>query len=168
MRRVLAISALALVAAASAGAKPAPFRLTSPAFANNATIPERYTCHGENISPALRWTGAPKGTRGFAIELHDPDAPLAGGFTHWLGWGIARTARGLRVDQAAPVEGANGAGEPSYTGPCPPSGVHRYVFTIWALKAPLTLKSGADRATFRRALRGKTLAQARLVGRFGA
>jgi Raf kinase inhibitor-like YbhB/YbcL family protein len=166
--RAAALVALGLVVVASASAKPAPFKLTSPAFANNATIPERYTCRGENVSPALRWTAPPKGTRGFAIELHDPDAPLAGGFTHWLGWAIPGSARGLRVDQAAPVEGANGAGEPAYTGPCPPSGVHRYVFTVWALKAPLVLKSGADRAAFRRALRGKTLAQARLVGRFGA
>jgi Raf kinase inhibitor-like YbhB/YbcL family protein len=168
MARLAAVLAVALVAATSAGAAAPKLRLTSPAFANIATIPERYTCHGENLSPALRWTGAPKGTKGFAIELHDPDAPLAGGFTHWLGWGIPGSARGLRTDQAAPVEGANGAGEPSYTGPCPPSGVHRYVFTVWALKAPLVLRSGADRATFRRALRGKTLAQARLVGRFGS
>jgi Raf kinase inhibitor-like YbhB/YbcL family protein len=166
--RAVALVVLGLVVVASASAKPAPFRLTSPAFAAGATIPDRYTCRGENVSPALRWTAPPRGTRSFALELHDPDAPLPGGFTHWLGWGIRSTARGLRVDQAAPVEGANGAGEPSYTGPCPPSGVHRYVFTVFALRAPLTLRSGANRAAFRAALRGKVLAQARLVGRFGA
>jgi Raf kinase inhibitor-like YbhB/YbcL family protein len=127
-----------------------------------------YTCRGDNVSPPLRWTAPPKGTRSFALELHDPDAPLPGGFTHWLGWGIAAKARGLATGRAAPVEGANGAGEPAYTGPCPPSGVHRYVFTLFALKAPLRLRSGADRATFRRALKGKVLARARLVGRFGA
>ena len=168
MARVLAALALALSLAAVAGAATPPLRLTSTAFKNNATIPERYTCRGDNVSPPLRWTAPPKGTKGFALELHDPDAPLAGGFTHWLGWGIRASARGLPIDTAAPVEGANGAGEPAYTGPCPPSGVHRYVFTLFALKTPLTLRSGADRAAFRAALKGKVLAQARLVGRFGA
>jgi Raf kinase inhibitor-like YbhB/YbcL family protein len=152
--RLLAALALAAVAVSSAGAAAKPLRLTSPAFANNATSPDRYTCRGENVSPALRWTAPPKRTRSFALELHDPDAPLPGGFTHWLGWGIRSTARGLRVGQAAPVEGANGSGEPAYTGPCPPSGVHRYRFTLFALDAPLRLKSGADRAAFRAALKG--------------
>ena len=168
MRRPLVPVLLALVVVASAGAARTPFRLTSTAFANGATIPERYTCHGDNLSPPLRWTAPPTATRSLALELHDPDAPLPGGFTHWLGWGIKASARGLRVGQAAPVEGANGAGEPAYTGPCPPSGVHRYVFTLYALRAPLTLRTGADRAAFQAALRGKVIARARLVGRFGA
>jgi Raf kinase inhibitor-like YbhB/YbcL family protein len=166
MGRVLTVLALVAVVASTAGAATTrPLRLTSPAFANGATIPERYTCRGENLSPPLRWTAPPRGTRGFALELHDPDAPRPGGFTHWLGWGIPASARGLPTGRQAPVEGANGSGEPDYTGPCPPSGVHRYVFTLFALRAPLRLRTGADRAEFRRALRGKVLAQARLVGR---
>jgi Raf kinase inhibitor-like YbhB/YbcL family protein len=169
MACLLAVLALAAVAASAAGGAPAkPLRLTSTAFSNGATIPMRFTCRGANLSPPLRWTKPPRGTRSFALELHDPDAPLAGGFTHWLGWGFAAKARGLRAGKRAPVEGANGSGEPGYTGPCPPSGVHRYVFSLFALSAPLKLRTGADRAAFRRALRGKVLAKARLVGRFGA
>jgi Raf kinase inhibitor-like YbhB/YbcL family protein len=165
--RLLAVLALAAVAASTAGAAAKPFRLTSPAFANNGTIPHHYTCLEDNVSPPLRWTAPPKGTRSFALEMHDPDAPIAGGFTHWLGWGFKSTARGLRTGQAAPVEGANGSGEPAYTGPCPPSGVHRYRFTLFALDAPLRLKTGADRAAFRRAIKGHVLASSLLVGRFG-
>jgi Raf kinase inhibitor-like YbhB/YbcL family protein len=168
VRRLLVPVLLAVVVVSSASAARAPFRLTSPAFASNATIPERYTCRGDNLSPPLRWTAPPKGTKSFALELHDPDAPRAGGFTHWLAWGIRPSVRGLAVGRRAPTEGANGSGEPGYTGPCPPSGIHRYVFTLFALKAPLTLRTGADRAAFRAALKGKVLARARLVGRFGA
>jgi len=168
MGRLLAALALAAVAASAAGAAAKPLRLTSPAFASNGAIPERYTCHGENLSPALRWTAPPKRTRSFALELHDPDAPLRGGFTHWLGWGIKPGARGLATGARPPIEGANGSGEPGYTGPCPPSGVHRYRFTLFALDAPLRLKTGADRAAFRRALKGHVLASSLLVGRFAA
>src|SRR5215216_4645491 len=117
MGRLLAALAFAAVAASSAGAAARPLRLTSAAFASGATIPERYTCHGENLSPPLRWTAPPRRTRSFALELHDPDAPRAGGFTHWLGWGIPASARGLATGKRAPLEGANGSGEPGYTGP---------------------------------------------------
>ena len=76
-------------------------------------------------------------------------------------------ARTLRAGQHAPREGTNDAGGIGYTGPCPPSGVHRYVFRLYALKAPLRLARGASRKQFLAALRGKTLAVARLVGRYG-
>lgn len=154
------------VAVPSSGAAPA-FRLSSSAFQPGMQIPVVYTCQGDNVSPPLRWTAPPRRTRSFALELHDPDAPLPGGFTHWLAWGFRPSVRGLRTGAQGPIEGANGAGEPAYTGPCPPSGIHRYVFTVWALNAPLRLREGADRAAFRRALRGHVLARAQLVGRFG-
>jgi Raf kinase inhibitor-like YbhB/YbcL family protein len=165
-RIVLVVAAVAVAASAAGHAAPA-FRLSSPAFKAGARIPERFTCLGDNLSPPLRWTAPPARTRSFALELHDPDAPLAGGFTHWLGWGFRATARGIATDRHAPVEGANGGGAPGYTGPCPPSGVHRYRFTVYALDAPLRLRAGADRAAFQRALRGHVLARAVLVGRFG-
>jgi len=166
-RIVPALLACLALAAPTAAAAPS-LRLSSPAFGQGQAIPARYTCRGENVSPPLRWTAPPARTRSFALELHDPDAPVPGGFTHWLAWGFAASARGLRTGAEAPVEGANAAGRPGYTGPCPPSGVHRYVFTLWALDAPLRLPRGADRSAFRRALRGHVLASAQLVGRFGA
>jgi len=90
-----------------------------------------------------------------------------GTFTHSLAWDIAATARGLRAGQRAPREGTNDAGRIGCTGPCPPSGNHRYVFRLYALEAPLTLARGASRAQFLAALRGRSLAVARLVGRYG-
>jgi Raf kinase inhibitor-like YbhB/YbcL family protein len=144
----------------------AAFALTSPAFTSNGTIPRRYTCDGANVSPALRWTAPPRGTRSLALLVNDPDAP-AGTFTHWLGWNISVKARSLRAGQHAPAEGRNDAGGVGYTGPCPPSGVHRYVFRLYALDRPLALLRGASAADFTRALRGHVLRVATLVGRYG-
>lgn len=144
----------------------AAFSLASGVFQPDSTIPLAYTCDGTNVSPPLRWTAPPKRARSFAILMDDPDAP-SGTFTHWIGWNIPVKARSLRVGQRAPREGTNDAGQVGYTGPCPPSGVHRYVFRLYALKAPLQLARGASRTQFLAALRGKTLAVARLVGRYG-
>jgi Raf kinase inhibitor-like YbhB/YbcL family protein len=144
----------------------AAFSLTSSVFQAGATIPQAYTCDGRNTSPPLRWTAPPKGTQSLALLMDDPDAP-GGTFTHWLGWNISPKARSLRAGQPAPREGTNDAGRIGYTGPCPTSGTHRYVFRLYALKAPLGLARGASRAQFLTALKGKKLAVARLVGRYG-
>jgi Raf kinase inhibitor-like YbhB/YbcL family protein len=119
--RAVSLLAIGLVAvtASSAGGAATPFRLTSPAFPAGGTIPTRYTCLGDNVSPALRWTAPPARTRSFALEVHDPDAPRAGGFTHWLAWGFRASARGLGVDKRAPIEGAGDSGAFGYTGPVP-------------------------------------------------
>ena len=155
-----------LALAASVFALAAGFSLSSSAFRPGGTIPRVYTCDGRNVSPPLRWTEPPAGTRSFAILMDDPDAPV-GTFTHWIGWGIPAKARALRVGQRAPAEGRNDAGRIGYIGPCPPSGVHRYVFRLNALKAPLRLAPGASRAAFLRALRGRALSTATLIGRYG-
>ncbi len=170
MSRVWALAAAAAAVWVGAGAgAAAQFRLTSPAFKQGARIPVRFTCRGAGTSPPLSWTLPPKGTRSFAIELEDPDASVQGGFTHWLGWGIKASARGLAAGQAAPVSGRNGTGTLGYTGPCPPSGVHHYHFTLYALNlGRLPVAPGADRAAFQHALRGHVLARATLVGTFAA
>lgn len=166
MGRLLASAALVAVMLATAAAGAARFTLRSPAFASGEPIPVRFTCDGENVSPALRWTAPPAATRSLALIMDDPDAP-GGTFTHWLAWNIAATARGLRAGQRAPREGTNDAGRIGYTGPCPPSGVHRYVFRLYALETPLRLARGASRAQFLAAIRGRSLAVSRLVGRYG-
>jgi Raf kinase inhibitor-like YbhB/YbcL family protein len=141
------------------------FTLSSPAFAQGRTIPIAYTCDGRNVSPALRWTAPPKATRSFALIMDDPDAP-SGTFTHWLAWSIPAGARRLVVGQRPLREGTNGAGRIGYVGPCPPSGTHRYVFRLYALRTPIHLARGAARARFSAALRGKVVGTARLVGRY--
>ena len=116
-RRAAAVSIAVLfpaVLAASASAAPSKFTLTSPAFAPGAKIPSRFTCDGANTIVPLRWTGAPAGTRSFALIVDDPDAP-SGNFLHRLSWGIAGTATSL--PGRAPLEGTNGAGQPGWTGP---------------------------------------------------
>ena len=130
-----------------------PFSLTSPDVAAGATMKMEqvfngFGCTGQNVSPALAWTGAPANTKSFALILHDPDAPTGvGGFTHWIVYNIPATARGL--DKGAGAAGAAGKlpagaaqsptsfGMPGYGGPCPPAGdrPHRYVFTLYALSA---------------------------------
>ena len=163
---VAGAAAAAAVAGSSAAIGPV---LSSPAFAAGGRIPAAYTCSGQGKRPALAWNGLPAGTRSLAIEVVDPDAPVPGGFTHWLAWNIAPGQGGagsLAGSAKVPREGLPGFGAPGWVGPCPPSGVYRYVFTLYALKAPLALAPGADRAAFERAVRG-ALAKATLIGRYG-
>lgn len=166
MVRALAASAVALAGAlAAAAVAETAFMLRSSVFGPGGKIPRVHTCDGRNLSPALRWTAPPPGTRSFALLMDDPDAP-SGTFTHWLAWGIPAKARSLPLGGRAPAEGRNDAGRIGYIGPCPPSGRHRYVFRLYALRAPLRLARGASRAAFLTALRGKVLAAARLVGTY--
>ena len=158
----------ALVAGALAGqvAGAAGFVLASPAFKSQGRIPVEYTCDGRNVSPPLRWTTPPAGTRAFALLMDDPDAP-GRTFTHWIAWNIPASTRSLAAGARPLLEGTNDAGRVGYVGPCPPSGVHRYVFHLYALRAPLRLARGASRADFLAAVRDRVLAAARLVGRYG-
>jgi len=142
------------------------FALTSPAFSNGALIPKRFTCAGAGVSPPLRWTAPPPGTRAFALSVEDPDAP-GGTIVHWTGWNLHPTVRRLATGAHLPVEGTNSAGTHGYTGPCPPAGpAHHYVFRLYALKAKLRLRAGASPAKFHAALPGRVIAVAKLVGRY--
>lgn len=152
------------------------FTLTSGAFADNANIPVEYTCDGKSSSPALSWSGAPANTQAFALVMHDPDAPRAGGFTHWVVYNIPATATALPA-AASPggtlppgtLEGNNGSGKAGYTGPCPPKGgaPHHYQFTLYSLDAPLILQAGKTKDDLEQALGSHVLAKAQLTGLFG-
>lgn len=125
-----------------------PFTLSSPDIhegqLNSAQTFDGFGCAGVNLSPSLTWSHAPKGTKGFAVTMHDPDAPTDGGFWHWTIFNIPSTAGGLTsgVGQPKPtdvptayISGRNDYGSSSYGGACPPAGdkPHRYVFTVYAL-----------------------------------
>ena len=145
------------------------FTLTAAAFAEGGTIPAKFTCEGADVSPELRWSDAPGGTRSYALIVDDPDAPV-GTFTHWVLFDIpadrASLAEGTGV---VGVTGKNDFGRAGYGGPCPPRGhgPHRYFFTLYALDvASLKLKAGADRRQVEAALRGHTLAQAQYLGHY--
>jgi Raf kinase inhibitor-like YbhB/YbcL family protein len=122
--------------AATTAAGGGTFTLTSPAFADNAAIPRRFSCQGEGVSPELDWTGVPAGTTTLALLVVDPDAPIDHGFTHWVLTGIDPAAGRLAEGTAAGTPGDSSRGSPGYTGPCPPTGTHHYVFTLYALAAP--------------------------------
>jgi Raf kinase inhibitor-like YbhB/YbcL family protein len=139
--------------------------LSSPALHSGGAIPKRFTCDGAGISPPLRWTAPPRGTRSLALLVEDVSTPQV--FKHWLAWGISPRRHGLAVGARPPRQGRNDFGRVGYGGPCPPSGDnHRYVFRLYALRKPLGLRSGASAQQFRRALRGDVLRIAELVGRY--
>lgn len=150
----------------------AAFSLTSPAFTDGGAIPSAFTCDAgqTNPSPALAWKEAPAGTKSFALILHDPDAPLAGGFTHWVLFDIPATTTSLPQafqPGSVGVSGNSGFRRPGYGGPCPPSGVHHYHFMLSALDvATLGLQPGATKAEVEKAMEGHVLAKTELVGTY--
>ena len=147
-------------------------RLTSAEFKDGDPIPAIYTCDGANVSPPLAWSGVPAGTRSFALIVDDPDAPR-GTYTHWVLFDLPAQATGL--PEGVPAEptpssggrqGTNSANKVGYTGPCPPSGTHRYVFTLYALDAMLDLPAGATKQEVLDAMQGHILAEGSLMGRY--
>ncbi|MFQ5890508.1 MAG: YbhB/YbcL family Raf kinase inhibitor-like protein [Gemmatimonadota bacterium] len=152
---------------------PMTISITSSAFEDGASIPVRYTCDGQDLSPPLSWTGAPEGTVTFALIGDDPDAPV-GTWVHWVLYDIpadvAELPEGLpttpTVLQGA-RQGRNDFRRIGYGGPCPPRGApHRYFFKLYALDATLTLPDGAEKKDVVRAMEGHILAQGQLVGMY--
>jgi Raf kinase inhibitor-like YbhB/YbcL family protein len=143
----------------------AEFALESSAFENAQAIPSRHTCEGEDVSPSLRWSKVPEGTRSLALIVDDPDAP-GGVFTHWLAWGLDPAAEELGEGESAPREGRNDFGTSGYRGPCPPPGHgrHHYVFRLLALDTQLELPAGAAKPDLERAMEGHVLTTTELVG----
>ena len=166
MGGIVPMAGLAIAAVAATS-----MQLQSSDFSPGATIPVRAMasdCGGENRSPALSWAGAPKGTKSFALVLHDADAPIAGGFYHWVVYNLPADAHALAagVKLAANQLGETSAGKPSYYGPCPPPGpVHHYSFTLYALDLPQISSGTPPTATeLERRIAGHILARAVLQG----
>jgi Raf kinase inhibitor-like YbhB/YbcL family protein len=141
------------------------FALETSAFDNAQTIPSRHTCEGEDVSPPLRWTNVPEGTRSLALVVDDRDAP-GGVFTHWIAWGFDPAAEGLGEGEPAPLEGHNDFGTRGYRGPCPPPGHgrHRYVFRLYALDTEPELGAGTAKTELEQAIAGHVLTTAELLG----
>jgi Raf kinase inhibitor-like YbhB/YbcL family protein len=157
--------------AASAGGEEEtkmPFTLTSTDFSEDGSIPRKFSCDGEDVSPALSWDGAPDDTHAFALIVDDPDAR---GFVHWVvfdttGSQSGGLAEAVSASPDAPTQGRNGFGRIGWGGPCPPSGTHHYQFTLLALDEPLGLTGTPSADDVRRAAEGHTLAQATLTGTY--
>jgi Raf kinase inhibitor-like YbhB/YbcL family protein len=174
--KTIASTLLFAMLLAATGYAAEPFTVTSPDIAPNARIATRFTynhmgCTGRNIAPLLRWSQPPAGTHSLAISVFDPDAPAAGGWTHWLVYAIPANARdtdGLAANGY--IEAVTSFGSPGYGGPCPPVGdkPHRYIFTVYALDSDrLPLRANTSYAALRTLIRGHVLAQASLTGYYG-
>lgn len=142
--------------------------LRSPSFSNHEPIPRRHAQDGEDVAPALEWSGVPDGTEAFAVVVHDPDAPLLDGFTHWVTYGIPGDARGLPEGGGDAVNGVTTRGDTGYRGPAPPPGhgLHHYYFWAYALDEDLDLEPGLDRRALFERIEDHVIEQARLVGTY--
>jgi Raf kinase inhibitor-like YbhB/YbcL family protein len=144
----------------------APMKISSPDFTPGGRLPARFTCDGENLSPALAWTGVPAGAASLALVCEDPDAP-GGTFVHWIVVNLPAAASGIPAGGPLPsgaVTVTNDFGTTAYGGPCPPSGVHRYFFRLYALDAP-SLPT-VTRQTLGAELKKHTLEQTEVMGRY--
>ena len=137
--------------------------VSSSAFSNNGMIPVKYSCEGGESSPPLHIAEMPGGTKSLAIIVHDPDAPMAGGFTHWVMWNIS-TNGNIPENYKGGEQGYNGAKQNGYKGMCPPTGTHHYHFMVYALDTKLTIDKNTDKAGLEKAMRGHILSQGDLVG----
>lgn len=144
-------------------------KLSSPAFVNQTAIPILYTAQGKNISPPLHWTHAPQDTMSFVLICEDPDAP-GGPFDHWILYNIPPSFVNIPENFSTLLDGIhsglNSWGNEGYGGPNPPSGTHRYIFTLYALDTELDLPPKIRKRGILLAMQSHVLAQARLIGRY--
>jgi Raf kinase inhibitor-like YbhB/YbcL family protein len=137
-------------------------QVSSPSFKNNDLIPQKFSCEGENISPALKIKEIPHGTKTLAVILFDPDAS-PDGFVHWVLWNLPPSSK-IQEKIMSGAKGNNGSGEIGYTGPCPPTGTHHYQFTVYALDTKLSLPETSGKKELEAAMQGHILAQGTITG----
>lgn len=149
-------------------------KLESSAFAEGESIPTKYTCEGDDLSPPLRWSNLPTGTQSLALIVDDPDAPDPKApkrtWVHWVLYEIPPDATTL-PEGANPLptgtrEGVNDWGRTGYGGPCPPIGTHRYFFKLYALDTSLGDLAAPTKAELEQAMLGHILAQTELIGTY--
>jgi Raf kinase inhibitor-like YbhB/YbcL family protein len=169
---------------ASAQQRSDHFVLTSPDLEAGGAMPVKHVgnimgCPGQNVSPALQWSGAPAGTQSYVVTMYDPDAPTGSGFWHWVVYNIPATATSLREGAGDPkanalpagtIQGNTDLAAPGYIGPCPPAGdkPHRYLITVHALKtAKLELPVNATAAMVGFNVHANELGKATLTVHYG-
>jgi len=141
-------------------------QVTSPAFADEGTIPQKYTCDGSDLSPPLTLTNLPPDVSSLVVIMEDPDAPRDT-WDHWVAFNIPLITDIPENVGSLGTDGTNSWGRTGYGGPCPPSGTHRYFFKVYALDGGLDLAAGAEKAEVLEAMTGHVIAEATLMARYG-
>lgn len=149
-------------------------RLESNAFSHECPIPSEYTCEGADVSPPLSWSEVPHETKSFVLIVDDPDAPdpkrPVRVWTHWLIYNLPATTRQLDrgVSRLPPgaLRGINDWHRLGYGGPCPPAGLHRYFFKLYALDAMLPDLHNPNKAALQRAIHDHVVEEAHLIGTY--
>ena len=152
---------------------PMSLTLTSTSFQPAGNIPEQFSCHGANVSPAIAWGSLPPNTKSLALVVSDPDS-LFGSYVHWILYNLppesSHLAEGVPRSEVLPngaKQGVNTGNEIGYAGPCPPGeSVHRYVFTLYALDTMLSPPSPVNKEQLMNAMEGHVLAAGQLMGRY--
>jgi len=150
----------------------AEISVKTPAFVANGMIPSKYTCDGENISPDLDWSAVPEATKSIVLIMDDPDAPN-GDWVHFILFNIPPDTRHLAgsfkvSSKPSPLmkAGSNSAGKLDYHGPCPPSGIHRYFFKLYALDIVLSQPEGITKRELLKVMEGHIVAKGEIIGRY--
>lgn len=144
-------------------------KLTSPVFKEGQSIPSKYTCDGENISPSLEISDAPQNAKSLVLIMDDPDAikPANKVWDHWIVFNIPPTTK--KIEEGKEPQGIHGKGTSNnikYIGPCPPDTTHRYFFKLYALDTTLTLQEGVTKKQVEEAMKGHTIVQTQLMGTY--
>jgi len=142
------------------------FQLTCTAFEDNAVIPKKYTCDGQDVNPPLVFKSIPANAKSLALTVSDPDAPM-GTWSHWVVYNIPPNTLEIKEDTNPGKEVLNDFGKNAYGGPCPPSGkTHHYIFHAYALDCLLNIKDGPTINDVEKSLQGHIIAQSLLVGTY--
>jgi Raf kinase inhibitor-like YbhB/YbcL family protein len=156
----------------SASVNQAQIKITSTVFQDGGSLPRPYTCDGPNVSPSLRWDGVPAQAKTLALVCDDPDAP-GQVWVHWVLYNLPAETLGLvenvpKLDKlpGGGLQGTNDFHKIGYDGPCPPRGIHRYYFKLYALDAELPLEPGATKDELLKAMEGHVLAEGQLMGKY--
>jgi len=182
LRSLALATALTWVAWASAHA--AEFKLSSPtikpgSMLSDAQVFNGFGCTGKNVSPALKWSGAPAGTKSYALTVYDPDAPTGSGWWHWVVYNIPASATELTEGAgtadgkglpAGSAQGNTDFGAPGFGGACPPPGdkPHRYIFAVYALKTDkLDIPAGGTAALVGFMINANKLGAASFTAKYG-
>lgn len=139
-------------------------QISTKEFVQNQPIPTKFTCQGDDLNPSLMIENIPSNAKTLALIVDDPDAP-GGMWVHWVVFNIP-IVNEIFEDSIPGIQGSNDFGRLAYGGPCPPAGVHRYFFKIYALDAELNLKEGASKSALEKAMKPHILEEAQLIGTY--